>query len=510
VKSGGVLSASGGSLTSPYDKLVIGAGRQRNINFFKGDIDDIKIFDCAFTSVQVDSIFLGQTLYSAFDTLSVDTTLCLGDTLFFNLDGSSNIDYLWDNGSVDTLRSLTNPGVYTLSQSRGGDTLLDTIRLSFSTPYSPTFLDTSFCSGDTINLDYSALNVDSLVWFDGSTNRQRSFNTAGTFTFYIYQEYCGVTRDSITISLDTVLSPISQDTSSCQNSVLIGARSESYLTYLWSSGQGTPNIQVNQSGIYTVRVSGACNSVIDTFRVELPVLLPVQSPADTLFICSNNDSVQIGISIDPNLFFIWSNSANNTLQWISQAGEYSLQVFNNCDTIENHYTILNESLIRPEPLPDTTVCELNRLNLNLNHIGVDDIYVNGNILFSNTLSISSGGVYIVEYEQECGLLVDTFFVDQINCECDFIMPDAFTPNNDGLNDKFRVDNQCETLEHNIQIFNRWGVLVFENKSNTDFWDGRHKGREISSGVYIYRMNYEGIINGKTYRGIKKGYITLIR
>jgi len=267
---------------------------------------------------------------------------------------------------------------------------------------------------------------------------------------------------------------------------------------------------VFESGIYTVRVVGACNTITDTFKVELPTPLPVQSPVDTLIICANNDSVQIGISINSALSFTWSNSANSTLQWLSQAGSYSLQVFNYCDTIENQYTILNDSIFEPEAIPDTTICELKRLYLDLNHAEVEEVSVNGNLLFNNTFSISQGGTYIVEYQQECGSAIDTFSVDMVSCECDFIMPDAFTPNGDGLNDRFRTDNKCENLEQTIQIFNRWGILIFENESNNDFWDGTYKGEPLNAGTYAYKLNYKGLINAQSYQGTKQGFVTLIR
>jgi hypothetical protein len=53
-------------------------------------------------------------------------------------------------------------------------------------------------------------------------------------------------------------------------------------------------------------------------------------------------------------------------------------------------------------------------------------------------------------------------------------------------------------------------LVFENQSNTDFWDGNHNGNAVSSGVYLYKMNFSGSINNKSYQGFKQGFITLIR
>jgi len=229
-------ATSNGSVSGAYDKLVLGVGRQRNQKYYQGRIDDLLIFNCDFSEAQIDSLFAAQSPFPPFDTLSMDTTLCVGDSLFFDLDGGSNISYFWDNGSTDTVRRIANPGIYTLRQTRLGDTLVDTIQLSFISPYLPSFRDTSFCSGDSLSVDYSSLSIDSLVWFDGSTSPQRTFNSIGTFSFTVFQASCGITIESIRVSLDTLLSPITKDTNSCQNSLIIGARSESFLTYQWFSG----------------------------------------------------------------------------------------------------------------------------------------------------------------------------------------------------------------------------------------------------------------------------------
>ncbi len=503
-------STSNGSSSGAYNKLVIAVGRQRNQKFYQGRVDDLQVFDCAFNPVQVDSIFVSQAPFPPLVSYALDTTLCLGDSLYFNLDGRSNIDYFWDNGSTDTLRKITNAGTYTLRQIRGGDTLVDTIQLNLRTPFVPTFLDTAICNGDSLLLDYSNNDIDSILWFDGISTKGRTFSTAGTFTFTVYQEPCGSFVDFVTISLDTLLNPIVRDTSSCQASLLIGQRLNPSLSYQWSNGLNTPQIQVNQAGVYTLRVSGSCNAVTDTFKVNFPVELPDPSPLETFNICESNDSVLIGISINPLLSFSWSNGAGATEQWVNSAAEYRLKVYNECDTVENIYQVYYDSIIQPAAIPDTIVCKLNSIDFDLNFEEVQEVSVNGRLLFNNQLIISEPGIYEIEYIQECGSAFDSFSLSRVSCECNFLMPNAFTPNGDGLNDRFRIENQCEDLVHSIQIFNRWGVLVFENKSSTDFWDGTYKGEAAKGGVYLYKLQYKGQINGLPYEGSKEGYLSLVR
>ncbi len=68
------------------------------------------------------------------------------------------------------------------------------------------------------------------------------------------------------------------------------------------------------------------------------------------------------------------------------------------------------------------------------------------------------------------------------------MPNAFTPNGDGLNDIFRVPESVPCKEVIIfQVFNRWGELVFSYGENGIGWDGTWRGKMQETGVYIYRV-----------------------
>jgi len=86
------------------------------------------------------------------------------------------------------------------------------------------------------------------------------------------------------------------------------------------------------------------------------------------------------------------------------------------------------------------------------------------------------------------------------------IPNAFTPNNDGVNDVLYVRGIClQSLT--FMVFNRWGEKVFETLDQTKGWDGTYKGEEMNTGVFVYRLE------GKTYDGKSfqlKGNVTLIR
>ncbi len=78
----------------------------------------------------------------------------------------------------------------------------------------------------------------------------------------------------------------------------------------------------------------------------------------------------------------------------------------------------------------------------------------------------------------------TVEVDQVRNEV--FTPNAFTPNGDGMNDQFQIfGDPCESGAR-LQIFNRWGALVYEtNRPYDDFWDGNYNGSPAPGGVYTY-------------------------
>ena len=84
------------------------------------------------------------------------------------------------------------------------------------------------------------------------------------------------------------------------------------------------------------------------------------------------------------------------------------------------------------------------------------------------------------------------------------IPNAFTPNNDGLNDSWGIANLNLYEKCDVKIFNRFGQLVFHSEGYQKPWDGTFKGQPMPSDVYIY------LIDTKRRKNVYKGTVTLIR
>jgi gliding motility-associated-like protein len=89
---------------------------------------------------------------------------------------------------------------------------------------------------------------------------------------------------------------------------------------------------------------------------------------------------------------------------------------------------------------------------------------------------------------------------------DFFIPNAFSPNNDGNNDIFKIYGSS-IKELTMRVYNQWGELIFETKNAQNGWDGTWKGRPQSVGVYVYVAQVTFYNNVVIKR---KGTINLIR
>ena len=123
---------------------------------------------------------------------------------------------------------------------------------------------------------------------------------------------------------------------------------------------------------------------------------------------------------------------------------------------------------------------------------------------SASIQVTSLGQYSVTTGTVCGLNDDQIYIRP--GLCDIYFPSGFTPNGDGKNDQFKPETNLRPIHFNMQVYNRWGQLVYSGSDIRSGWDGTIGGKRVDSGVFVYHASY-------TIRGINKtirGLITLIR
>jgi gliding motility-associated-like protein len=110
-------------------------------------------------------------------------------------------------------------------------------------------------------------------------------------------------------------------------------------------------------------------------------------------------------------------------------------------------------------------------------------------------------VLTVASNDGCGIATDTMHVFVYK---DVFVPNAFSPNNDGLNDSWNIPALSAYPAFELTVFNRHGQIVFQNKNSNRSWNGQYKGEPLPEAVYVY------VIDLKMGGEILKGTVMLLR
>jgi len=117
---------------------------------------------------------------------------------------------------------------------------------------------------------------------------------------------------------------------------------------------------------------------------------------------------------------------------------------------------------------------------------------------------------VTAYQKGANQIVSVSNEVEITPAAVYYIPNAFTPNDDGLNDSFGLVGEGIT-EYTMQIFNRWGNLIFESNNMQTQWDGNYQNTKAEMGVYVYKIKGKGPKdNGQSSKLINiDGTVTLV-
>jgi gliding motility-associated-like protein len=310
------------------------------------------------------------------------------------------------------------------------------------------------CEGDALTL--TAANGSAFSWsgpagFSSSTQSpvitNTSLNVAGKY-------YVSVTSDKGCINTDSTIVAVTKrpvvyagsDTIICEGtSVVIQGTAANATSYSWSPSKGLSSDKI---------------------------VSPVASPTDTTMyiltitngVCSNADSVTINVMKKP--------VANAGLDKRTMQGQ-SVQL-NGSATGNNIsynwtpvYNVNSPTTLQPmvSPLSDTTY----------------------------TLHVVSN--------DGCGSASDKVFVRVYK---KVIVPNAFSPNGDGINDKWYIQALETYPAAEVSVFNRYGQMVFFNRGYTRLWDGLHNSKPLPAGAYYY------LVDLKEDMPMLSGWVVILR
>ena len=352
--------------------------------------------------------------------------------------------------------------------------------------------DTFICAGEPLLLDVFSPNATGYQWQDGSTAPSFSVTEPGIYSVTVTNE-CGNTSDEIMIELAPSIEAALESNSFCANDPLVWDVSTADATYLWQDGSTAPQFTVTQAGTYAVTITTVCEEVVLSADVE-----EVSEAPDIIFeveatLCSDVSAVRLDASTE-GATYQWQDGSTDPVFNATESGTYAVTVTNGCGVDEASTTLNWLPPLEPVPLRDTFICPGERIVLDVGTEGAST-YLWQDEATGSSYEVTGPGFYTVSISNICESQSLSTIITA--CErCDIYVPNVFSPNGDGINDRFRPFSDCALQDFVMQVFNRWGDLVFESNDVSIFWSGTFKGEKLNVDVYIWRMQFKVLENEK--------------
>jgi len=243
------------------------------------------------------------------------------------------------------------------------------------------------------------------------------------------------------------------------------------------------------------------------YYIEDVLIMPFDPLPDTLLLC---DKMPVKINAGfLDATYLWNTGETDSIITIFDIGIYTVEAFmENC--------ILRDTVvvIDPEEVPgfpaDTLICRDEPLRLSPPILG-EYHWSDGSE--ENHLIVSSSGFYEVTVTNECGEFIFFTEVEVKDCACNVFIPNAFSPNGDGVNDFLEAFVGCD-FDYQIKkfgVFDRWGGQVYSSSNGeTIKWNGTARGKDVPVGVYVWVLEYEVFRNGVSERRTEKGDVLILR
>ncbi|MEZ4886112.1 MAG: S8 family serine peptidase [Chitinophagales bacterium] len=299
-----------------------------------------------------------------------------------------------------------------------------------------------------------------------------------TTTFHLtFEDFNGcVAEDSITVEVVDDLEVVLEQYAFCEiENVVLEAGD--FVEYEWSNGSTTSSIEVQNEGVYFVTLTNAAGCKLakkfNVLEYEQPQVV-IEGEAEIL----EGETTVLTAMPDFDLYE-WSNSAVSQTIEATTMGIYTVMVTDTNGCTATAFFELN--VLPNDTLPIDTLPTDSIPDLPTDTIPTDTIP-----------------------DLPTDTIPDPPILEDLDNK--LVVPTAFSPNGDGINDVFLIRGQ-NIVDVQYAIYNRWGQKVFEAGDLVAVWDGRFKGQDLDLGTYIVDV-WVRFRDGN--EEVKRGWVVLIR
>ncbi len=453
--------------------------------------------------------------------VTANASICNGGTATLTASGATNYTWLPSGTQSSSITvSPTTGTTYTVIGDNGSCSSQATASVTVINGLVAPVNNATICQGQTAAIG-TTLNGTSYSWSNGGTTQTIIVSPASTTSYSL-----SVIAGSCTYTANATVNVIPTSTLQLNNpSICLGSSATLSVSgatngYTWNPGNLNGNVITVSPTVTTTYVvtsgNGACPATATTQVVVNTQPNLVFSPGD-LLIC-------------PGTSVTYTANGANTIEWYIN-GIYH---FGNPLTVSPSQNSTITLVGSNGACSSTSVIALNVNNVVASLIPESN-YVEypGTLTFTNTSAgatqinwdfgngqTSTNQVATADYEypgkyltalvakNDMGCMDTIYYVVEAGCgKGDFYMPNTFTPNNDGLNEEYKILGGSCVTQFTGSIFDRWGNEIFKWKEIADTWDGTFKGQKVKEDVYNYLISYT-LYNGKVFT--KTGHIAIIR
>jgi len=424
--------------------------------------------------------------------------------------------YLWSDGSTDSELNILESGSYSVTvTSSNGCSSTKSFAIKMKSELFDIILPATIqmCGNEKMNLEPD-LSIDQeylYEWSTGSTESSIIIEEKGDYSVTVsdpdgFQKSASTqiqyhTNPIVDLGSDLILRD--------GESEILDADNEG-ASYIWNTGDTTQTITVDSGGEFIVEVLNQYDcSNKDTLLVDYR-----EGQRYSVFIESNEilcegDSILLNAEIEGSpespLTFNWEDLNTDSAEiYVKDSGQYCINV---TDVYGNTESDCIDITLFPKPEINLTQ-ELSSSNDQeiILDAGISNCTYNWSTNeITQTITVETNGLYWVEASNNSNCSardsLNVIFSDNYH-----FLPNAFSPNGDGHNDKLFVRGD-DVKEVSLIIYNRLGHKLFETTNINTGWDGFFKGQLQDIDVYVYVLEVT-FLDGKTI--VKKGNVALLR
>jgi gliding motility-associated-like protein len=440
--------------------------------------------------------------------------------------GTLPYTYLWSSGQNVALASGLSSGNYNvIVTDNNGCTVAQAVSITQPTALaiSNSNLNVS-CNGGNNGSSSAIISGGtpsySYQWSNGQTNSTAGNLSAGIYSLLVTDSNGCSLFDAVTITEPTALAiTASSNGASCNGgtdgtATVISSGGTLPYAFAWNNGASSNSIAGLSAGNYSVMITDG-NGCIQSTNVSVSEQSPVQlSFSSTNALCNGDVNGSIDLNANGGVSpynFVWSNG--ETTQNISNlsAGEYIITVLdgNKCSKTD---TIL---ITEPKTLNAGITGYVYSTGYNISSFSGNDgsitldivggtnpyqfVWSNGSTV-QDPENLSAGNYSVIVTDANgCTYKASVELIEPNHLE----MPTGISPNSDGKNDFFVVHGLDVYPDNKIEIFNRWGDVVYKREGYANDWYGQNQsGNRLPDGTYFVILK---VNTGETEK-VLTGYV----